>query len=76
MELSPRLDHWFVRPKLFTKLYINNILQTEFDFSNMRVTGKKLPLKNHSLDLLSSWLDSIISRQKRYQITSNNLNKP
>lgn len=37
MELSPRLYHWFVRPRLFTKLYINNVFQTGFDFSNMRI---------------------------------------
>ncbi len=37
MELSPRLYHWFVRPKLLTKLYINNVLQTSFDFSNKSV---------------------------------------
>ena len=37
MELSPRLYHWFVRPRFFTKLYIINVLQTGFDFSNMRV---------------------------------------
>lgn len=37
MELSPRLYHWFVRPKLFTKLYINNVLQTSFDFKNKNV---------------------------------------
>lgn len=37
MELSPRLYHWVVRPKLFTKLYINNVLKTNFDFSTRNV---------------------------------------
>lgn len=37
MELSPRLYHWFVRPKIFTKLYINNVLQKSFDFTNKNV---------------------------------------
>jgi 2-polyprenyl-3-methyl-5-hydroxy-6-metoxy-1,4-benzoquinol methylase len=37
MELSPRLYHWFVRPRLFTNLYINSVLQTGFDFSNSQV---------------------------------------
>lgn len=32
MELSPRLYHRFIRPKFFTKLYINNLLQDSFDF--------------------------------------------
>lgn len=37
MELSPRFYHWFVRPKLFTQLYIHNVLQTRYDFSNRSV---------------------------------------
>lgn len=37
MELSPRLYHRFVRPKFFTKLYINNLLQDTFDFKSRNV---------------------------------------
>lgn len=37
MELSPRLYHWVVRPKFFTQLYINKLLQTSFDFRNKAV---------------------------------------
>ncbi|WP_425800420.1 class I SAM-dependent methyltransferase [Desulfitobacterium sp. Sab5] len=37
MELSPRLYHWFVRPKFFTQLYINNLLQNSFDFRNKTI---------------------------------------
>ncbi len=37
MELSPRLYHWFVRPKWFTKLYMNTKLKTlfrDYDFND------------------------------------------
>lgn len=37
MELSPRLYHWLVRPKWFTKLYISNTIQSHFNFDNKTV---------------------------------------
>jgi ubiquinone/menaquinone biosynthesis C-methylase UbiE len=37
MEFSPRLYHWFVRPKWVTKKYIHNHLTQSFDFDNKMV---------------------------------------
>ncbi|WHH59467.1 class I SAM-dependent methyltransferase [Petroclostridium sp. X23] len=37
MELSPRIYDWFVRPKWFTEVYINNKVLKEFDFSNKKI---------------------------------------
>jgi len=37
MELSPGLYRFLVRPKWFTKLYINNIMEYNFDFRNKAV---------------------------------------
>ncbi len=34
MELSPSLYSYLVRPKWFSKLYIHNILTSQFDFKN------------------------------------------
>lgn len=37
MELSPILYHCFVRPRWLTKLYIDNIIKSNFDFYNKTV---------------------------------------
>jgi SAM-dependent methyltransferase len=37
MELSPKLYHWFIRPGLFNKRYIQSLLAKDFDFQNKRV---------------------------------------
>ncbi|MEH7383378.1 class I SAM-dependent methyltransferase [Bacillus sp. JJ1533] len=37
MQLSPRIYHSLVRPKWFTKLYIQNQIQQHFDLSNKKV---------------------------------------
>ncbi|RKD33459.1 class I SAM-dependent methyltransferase [Thermohalobacter berrensis] len=39
MELSPKLYHWFVRPKWFIRLYNNTLksLLKDFDFKNKKI---------------------------------------
>ncbi|PLR82981.1 class I SAM-dependent methyltransferase [Bacillus canaveralius] len=37
MQLSPRIYHSFVRPKWITKVYIQNKLQRQFDFTDKKV---------------------------------------
>jgi len=37
MELSPRLYHWFIRPRFLTDLFINNIIKYDFDFNNKKI---------------------------------------
>lgn len=37
MELSPRLYHWFVRPKWFSHLCLNNVIKERFNLKNKAV---------------------------------------
>lgn len=37
MQLTPRIYHSLIRPKWFTKLYIQNLIQQHFNFSNKNV---------------------------------------
>lgn len=37
MELSPRVYHWFVRPRWFTKSFFYRIIRENFDFNNKTV---------------------------------------
>ncbi len=37
LQLSPRIYHSFVRPKWFTKVYIQNKIQQHFDFADKKV---------------------------------------
>lgn len=37
MQLSPKLYHWFVRPKWLTDIYINNLLKQNFTLENKKI---------------------------------------
>ena len=37
MELSPKLYHWFVRPRWISDRYLYNVLQKDYDFNGKKI---------------------------------------